>query len=106
MPIPVTVEDAVANIATINALAAAGKIGLDEAGDLANLAKSYIEAKVGLDIESQMIELRQIVEKLSTSARPVEATVVGGLGTMPGLEGVLMPALGPPANGGDPEASE
>ena len=51
LPEPDTVEQAVANTAKITALAAAGTIGLDEATDLANLQKSYVELKVGLDIE-------------------------------------------------------
>lgn len=101
LPPPVNVEEAVANIGKISALAAAGQLGLDEANDLAGLQKSYIEAKVGLDIEGQMLELRQIVERLSTSARPVDAVVVGGLSPLPGTN-ISMPRLsGPPANGGD-----
>jgi hypothetical protein len=103
LPPPATVEEATTNIGKIGALAAAGKLGLDEANDLAGLQKSYIEAKVGLDIESQMVELRQIVEKLSASARPVEAMISGGLPVPPGWEGVKMPALSPPVNGGESE---
>ena len=103
LPPPATVEEATANIGKISALAAAGQLGLDEANDLAGLQKSYIEAKVGLDIEGQMLELRQIVERLSTSARPVDATILGGLPRLPGTA-IDMPALSPPANGGEPEA--
>ena len=40
LPQPKSVEDATANIAKISTLAAAGKIGLDEANDLVGLQKS------------------------------------------------------------------
>lgn len=104
LPVPDTVERATENIAKLSVLAASGEIGLDEANDLASLQKSYIEAKVGLDIELQMVELRQIVERLSASARPIEATISGGLGVLPGTR-IDMPVLGGP-NGGEPEAGE
>lgn len=94
LPPPATVEEATANIGKISALAAAGKVGLDEANDLAGLQKSYIEAKVGLDIEGQMLELRQIVERLSASAaHTVDAVVSGGLPLLPGAQ--VRPPLHP-----------
>lgn len=102
LPAPATVEEATANIAKLASLAAAKTIALDEMNDLIGAQKSFIEAKVGLDIEGQMLELRQIVEKLSAAARPAEATIVGGLPRLPGTR-IAMPALGAPANGGDPE---
>ena len=59
LPAPATVEQATANIAKLSALAAAKTIALDEMNDLIGAQKSFIEAKVGLDIEGQMLELRQ-----------------------------------------------
>ena len=101
LPIPATVEEATANIAKLSALAAAKTIGLDEMADLIGAQKAYIEARVGLDIEGQMAELRQMIERLQGSAaRTIDATVVGGLGPLPGTR-IEMPAL---ANGnGEPE---
>ena len=52
LPVPETVEQATANIAKISIMAAAGKIGLDEANDLVGYQRAYIEAHVGLDVES------------------------------------------------------
>ena len=71
LPVATTVEQATENIAKISTMAAAGKVGLDEANDLVGYQKAFIEAKVGLDIEGQMLELRQIVERLSASAGPL-----------------------------------
>jgi hypothetical protein len=102
LPAPQTVEEATRNIGELAALGAAGKIGLDEAGDLISYQRAYIEARVGLDIEGRMTELRQIVERLQASARPVDAVVIGGLGPLRGTD-VLMPALNRPVNGGEPE---
>ena len=101
LPVPATVEHATENIAKISTLAAAGKVGLDEVNDLVGYQRAFIEAKVGLDIEGQMLELRQIVEKLSVSARPVDAVVVGGLPPLPGTR-ISLPNLS--GNGDDPEA--
>jgi hypothetical protein len=105
LPAPATVEEATQNIAQLGTLAAAGKIGLDEANDLIGYQRAYIEARVGLDIEGQMLELRQIVEKLSSSARPVDAVVIGGLGPLPGTR-IEMPVLNRSTNGGEPGDSE
>ena len=102
VPVSATVEEATAAIAQISALARAKRISLETANDLISQEKSFIEAKVGLDIEGQMLELRQIVEKLSASARPVDAVVIGGLPRLPGTA-IDMPALNRPANGGEGE---
>jgi hypothetical protein len=49
LPEPVTIEDATANIARIGVFAAARRIGLDEANDLVNFQKAYIEARIGCE---------------------------------------------------------
>jgi hypothetical protein len=89
LPPPTSVEEATANIARIASLAAAKTIGLDEANDLVGLQKSYIEAKIGTDAEAQLAALKQALRDHPNLA--FDLTVVGGLPTMPGLEGVSMP---------------
>jgi hypothetical protein len=103
LPLPGSVEDAARNIGELTSRAARGEIGLDECEMLVSASKSYIEARVGLEIEGQMLELRQVVERLQASARPIDAVVVGGLGPLPGTR-IEMPAL---ANGnGEPGDAE
>ena len=105
LPVPATVEEAAQNIAKLSSLAAAKTIGLDEMNDLIGAQKAYIEARVGLDIEGQMLELRQIIERLQASARPIDAVVVGGLPPLSGTN-ILMPPLGQATNSGDSEPGE
>jgi hypothetical protein len=57
LPKPATVEQAIENIAEIGKLAAAGKIGLDEANDLVGHQKAFVEAKVGTDIEAWVVTI-------------------------------------------------
>lgn len=103
VPTSSTVEEATAAIARISSMARVKRISLETANDLISQEKSFIEAKVGLDIEGQMAELRQIVEKLSAaSVHTVEATILGGLPSLPGTR-ISMPALSAPVNGDDSE---
>jgi hypothetical protein len=103
LPVPTSVEAATENIAKLASAAAAKTLALDEMNDLIGAQKAYIEAKVGLDIEGQMLELRQIVEKLSASSRAVEATIIGGL---PPLPGTNISMLTQPLNGNAPPEGE
>jgi hypothetical protein len=97
LPCPTSVEEATANIARLGTLAAAKTIALDEMNDLIGAQKAFIEAKIGSNVEAQMAELRQMIERLQGSAaRTIDATVVGGLGPLPGTN-ITMPIL---ANGG------
>ena len=82
LPQPKSVEEATANISKIATLAAAGKVGLDEANDLVGLQKSYIEAKIGVDTETQLAQLKQALRNHPNLA--FDLTVVGGLGPLPG----------------------
>jgi hypothetical protein len=97
LPVSTTVEQATETIAKIGSLAAAGKLGLDEANDLVGHQKAYIEAAVGTDLEAQIAELRETVQKLSASSRALDVTVLGGLPNLPGSR-VEMPTLRGPEN--------
>jgi len=105
LPVVETVEDATAAIAKIGSLAARGVIGLDEASDLVKIQQAFIDAKVGMGIEAQL----KVIEDTLARANIVPGiTVSGGLGTPPGMEGVLMPAqlLGPIPRADDSNGGE
>jgi hypothetical protein len=105
LPVVTNAAEATAAIAQISTLAAAGTIGLDEANDLVAHQKAFIEARVALDTEQQLAELKQLVERLSSiNAAAIGVTVTGGLPDLPlppGTPPVIMPALKPPENGAD-----
>ena len=101
LPIATSAELATENIAKISALAAAGKIGLDEANDLVAHQRAFIESRVSMDVEAQMVELRELVARTAASHAAIDVTVSGGLPVPPGFEGVKMPVLGSPVNGDD-----
>jgi hypothetical protein len=103
LPVPQSVEEAAANIARLASLAAEKVIGLDEMESLVNAQRAYVEVRIGLDVENRMTELRELVERVAASARPVDAVISGGLPRMPGHEDVLLPVFAPPTNGGEPE---
>ncbi len=90
LPPPTTIEQANANIAKLTAMAAASKLGLDEASDLVGHLKSYIEAKVGADSEARLAAIEAMLRS-HTLAPTVDVEVVGGLPIMAGCEQVLMP---------------
>jgi hypothetical protein len=89
LPAPATIEDATANIARIGALAAARKIGLDEAADLANLQRAYIEAAVGTELEQRIAAIEHALQNANIN---LGVTVQGGLPVPPGFENVEMPS--------------
>jgi hypothetical protein len=68
------VEQATAAIAQIGALAAAGKIGLDEANDLVGHQKAFIEARVGTEIENHLAAIENALRSHDTPASGVEAS--------------------------------
>jgi hypothetical protein len=84
-----TITDATACIAHIGNLAASRKIGLDEAADLVNIQKAYIEAKIGTELEQRIATIEHALAKANLN---LGIAVVGGLPTMPGHEDMLMPA--------------
>jgi hypothetical protein len=109
LPEPLSVAEATQNIARIGVLAAQRKIGLDEAADLVNIQRAYIESVVASDLEARMIVIEQALQQANVVLPGVE--VHGGLPPLP-LEpdhpGVIMPRqLAAPADpGGNPEGVE
>jgi hypothetical protein len=89
LPEPTTIADATANIARIASSAAARKIGLDEAADLANLQRAFIEALVGTELEQRIAMIEVALAKANLN---FGIAVEGGMPTMPGCENVIMPA--------------
>jgi hypothetical protein len=105
LPESTTVEMATAAIAKIASLAAAGELALDEANDLINHQKAFIESKVGSDLEAQVAILKDTLEKLGEGAVPFGITILDGLPVLPGTN-IEMPRLARPPlehspNGGD-----
>ena len=76
LPVAETVEQATACIAQIGALAAAGKIALDEANDLVGYQKAFIEAKIGTDLEQRIAVIEQALQNANIN---LGVTVAGGL---------------------------
>src|SRR6516165_8504838 len=108
LPVATSVSQAIANIAIIGSMAAARKIGLDEANDLVGIQRAYIEMQVGIDHEARLTILEQAWER-----NPLVPGVVveGGLPPLPlGPDDgkLLMPKLVPPssANGDDPPTED
>jgi hypothetical protein len=101
LPAPQTIADATRNIAAIATLAAKRRIGLDEATDLANLQRAYIESVVATDLEQRMITIEQALQQANIALPGV--TVVGGLPSLPigpDEPTVIMPrAIAAPING-------
>jgi len=97
LPIVEIVEQATACIARIGALAAAGKIALDEANDLVGYQKAFIEAKIGTDLEQRMLVIEQALQNANIN---LGVTVSGGLLVLPGCEDVITPQItAVPTNG-------
>jgi hypothetical protein len=76
-----TVEQATACIARISTLAAAGKLGLDEANDLIGHQKSFIEARIGCDLEQRVLAIEAALQSANIALPGV--TVTGGLPPLP-----------------------
>jgi integrase len=85
LPVVETVEQATACIAQIGALAAAGKLALDEANDLVGYQKAFIEAKIGTDLEQRMLVIEQALQNAN-----IKLGV--GIAVESGFENVVMPA--------------
>lgn len=83
-----TVEQATASIAKIGALAAAGKLALDEANDLVGYQKAFIEARATTEIEQRLAAIEEVLRH--QQFRPLELNVVGGMPDLPGAN-VSMP---------------
>jgi hypothetical protein len=101
LPAPTTVAEATANIAKIGTLAAARKIGLDEAADLVNVMRAFIESVVATDLEQRMLTIEAALQQANIALPGV--TVVGGLPPLsvgPDEPTVILPQLvAPPPNG-------
>jgi len=104
LPVTETVEQATAAIAKLSSLAAAGKIGLDEANDLVSHQKAFIEARVTSDTEARLDAIEKALERL---VPPVEIAIEGGLPDLPGAS-ILMPprAVAPLPDGDDEPPAE
>jgi hypothetical protein len=89
LPEPVTIEDATANIARIGVFAAARRIGLDEANDLVNFQKAYIEARIGCELEQRIATLEHALQNAHIN---LGVSVVGGMPPLPGTT-IDMPQL-------------
>jgi len=70
LPIPTTAAQAIANIAKIGELAAIGMISLDEANDLANVLKIFLDATVAQQLEERIIMIEGTLAKASSLAQP------------------------------------
>jgi hypothetical protein len=90
LPVVTTVEESTACIAFIGQLAAAGKLGLDEASDLVNMQRAFIESKTATDVERRVLEIEGALANANLN---LGVTVTGGLPVPPGFEGVQMPDL-------------
>jgi len=90
LPVVSTVEEATDCIARIGVLAAAGKLGLDEATDLVNMQRAFIESKTATDVERRVLEIEAALANANLN---LGVTVAGGLPCPPGFEGVQMPDL-------------
>src|SRR5262249_33692002 len=74
-PVVPTVEEATDCIARIGALAAAGKLGLDEATDLVNMQRAFIESKTATDVERRVLEIEAALANANLN---LGVTVTGG----------------------------
>jgi hypothetical protein len=90
LPVVTTVEESTACIALISQLAAAGKLGLDEASDLVNMQRAFIESKTATDVERRVLEIEAALANANLN---LGLRVEGGLPVPPGFEGVQMPDL-------------
>jgi len=71
------------------ALAAARKIGLDEANDLIGFQKAFVESVVASELEERIGAIELALAKANLN---LGIAVEGGLPTRPGAENVIMPA--------------
>jgi hypothetical protein len=86
---PTTVAQAKANIAHLCTLAAKDEISIEAANGLADLQHRYIEAHLGGDAEGYIAMLEAALLKANAN---LGIAIQGGMPTMPGTEGVIMPA--------------
>jgi hypothetical protein len=96
-----TIAEAVANIALIGSLVGQKKLGTDEAKDLTDIHKAYIEAQANSDLEARIAAL-----EAQWQAHPIVPgiEVVGGLPNLPLAETdgeLIMPRLVKPNGDGD-----
>lgn len=77
--LPTSVEQATKTVAKIGALAAAGKIGLDEANDLVSYRRAFIESKLGTETEQRLAA----IERPRPRSPAFDVTVGGRLPVMP-----------------------
>jgi hypothetical protein len=89
LPVVETVEQATACIAQIGALAAAGKLALDEANDLVGYQKAFIEAKIGTELEQRIAVIELALQRANIN---LGVAVEGGMPVMRGCENVKVPA--------------
>jgi hypothetical protein len=75
-----TIADATACIAHIGNLAATRKIGLDEAADLVNIQKAFIEARVSAELEQRIVAIEIALAKANIN---LGIAVEGGLPDLP-----------------------
>jgi Family of unknown function (DUF5681) len=75
-----TITDATACIAHIGQLAATRKIGLDEAADLVNIQKAFIEARVSAELEERIVAIEIALAKANIN---LGIAVEGGLPDLP-----------------------
>lgn len=92
LPVPTTVAEAEANIAQLGALAAAGKIGLDEMADLVNAQRAFAEVRSDTETERRLAAIEKLLRE-HPQLTAVALTVLDGLPRMPGHEGLIMPSL-------------
>jgi hypothetical protein len=98
LPVSQSVEEATAAIAKIGTLAAAGAIGLDEAGDLVRFQEAYVQSLTDTDTEREVAEWRATLEKILTTG-DYGVRVRAGLPALPGTNIIGLAT----DNGGDGE---
>jgi hypothetical protein len=92
LPVVETIEQATACIAEIARRAAAGTLGLDEARDLIDYQRAFIEAKIGTDTEQRIAAIEEVLEKANLA---FGISVSGGMPELPvgpGEPTTIMPA--------------
>jgi hypothetical protein len=105
MDAPRSVEDATAYIARISELMVTGKIDVDAGAAVVGTLQSYIDAKVGSDLEQRMQAAEVLIAELLRRGVGAAVVVEGGMPPLPlgpSDRPVIMPNTGPSTFEGKP----
>jgi hypothetical protein len=93
---PTNVTEATAYVARIVQLMAEGRLDVDAGMALKDTLVAFIDARTATDVEERLRHTEALVAELMLRNANTVSAVVGGLPTMPGTEGLIMPRVGPP----------